>query len=84
MFYHTRSGGAVNLHNVAIEIKDLCRHLVDKGHRPAHLVLIFKDVGNILQSKKDTKVIALWICNKDCSKIDWMHLKWERVDKTGH
>ena len=48
MFHHTHSGGAANLHNVAIETKDLCRHLVDKGHRPAHLVLIFKDVGNTL------------------------------------
>ena len=69
MFYCTRYGGAVTLHNVAIEIKDLYRCLVDKGHRPVHLVLIFKDVGNTLQSKKDTKVIALCIRNKDSKKI---------------
>ena len=69
MFYHTRSGGAVNLHNVAIEIKDLYRCLVDKGHRPAHLALIFKDMGNTLQSKKDTKVIVLCVCNKNSKKI---------------
>ena len=44
MFYCTRYGGAVNLHNVAMETKDLYRYLVDKGHRPVHLVLILKDV----------------------------------------
>ena len=67
--YCTRFGGAVNLNNVAMDIKDLCVYLVDKAHRPAHLGVIFKDSGNALQSKKHTKVIALFICNKDSKNI---------------
>ena len=30
----------------------MCGYLVDKGHRPVHFVVIFKDVGNTLQIKK--------------------------------
>ena len=59
MFCCAHSGGAVSMHGTVMETNDLCRHLVDKRHRPAHLLKIFKDVRSALQSKKDTRFVAL-------------------------
>ena len=53
-----------------MEMQDLCGFLVGKEHRTTHLVVIFKDAGNMLKIKKDTKVKGLCICNEHSKTIN--------------